>query len=126
MPPVYQIFVQSEFSAAHCLRNYSGDCARVHGHNWTVEVQLKCRELDPIGLGIDFREVKGAIRQALSEIDHVDLNELPQFQSVNPSSENIARWLFHEIGRRLNSDRISISGVKVSESPQTGVLYTEE
>ncbi len=126
MTGIYEVFVRSEFSAAHCLRGYPGDCARVHGHNWTVEVRLKCRELDPIGLSIDFREVKAAVRDLLSELDHADLNDLPPFRSANPSSENIARHLFAALGKKLNSDRIQVSGVEVSESPGQGVRYAEE
>ncbi len=126
MPGSYDIFVKSEFSAAHCLRGYPGDCARVHGHNWAVEVRLKCRKLDPIGLGIDFREVKAAVKEVLSQLDHADLNDLAPFRAANPSSENIARYLFEELGKRLNSERVKICGIEVSESPGQGVYYTEE
>ena len=125
MSGTYTIFVQSEFSAAHCLRDYPGDCAQVHGHNWTVEVHLICRDLDAIGLGIDFRKVKDAVRSILADLNHTDLNALPAFQALNPSSENIARYLYGALGARLNSDRVRISGVKVMESPGQGVLYTE-
>lgn len=125
MAGTFEIFVKSEFSAAHCLRGYPGDCAQVHGHNWTVEVSLKCSELDRIGLGIDFREVKGAVKAVMAELDHADLNDHPYFQDLNPSSENIAVYLFHALERRLNSDRVKVSGIKVSESPGQGVIYRE-
>jgi 6-pyruvoyltetrahydropterin/6-carboxytetrahydropterin synthase len=91
-----------------------------------VKVYLKCRELDSIGLGIDFRKVKGAVKEVLSGLDHADLNSMPQFQLVNPSSENIARYLYRELEKRLNSDRVAISGIEVSESPGQGVYYSEE
>jgi len=126
MPATYNIFVQTEFAAAHCLRNYPGDCAQVHGHNWIVEVQLKCRELDEIGLGVDFRTVKKAVQEILADLDHTDLNEFPPFRITNPSSENIARYLYQALAGRLNSDRVAVYGVKVSESHGQGVLYTEE
>ena len=126
MAGIYEIFVQSEFAAAHCLRNYPGDCAQVHGHNWIVEVHLKCRDLDAIGLGIDFRAVKGAVKKVLSELDHTDLNELFPFQTINPSSENIARYLYQALSDELNSERVTVSGIKISESPGQGVFYREE
>ena len=126
MPGIYEIFVRSEFSAAHCLRGYPGDCAQVHGHNWSVEVRLKCRELNSIGLGIDFRKVKEAVKGVLAELDHTDLNDLLPFRMANPSSENIARYLYKELGKRLDSDLIQVSGVEVAESPGQGVFYTEE
>lgn len=126
MAGTFEIFVKSEFSAAHCLRGYPGDCAQVHGHNWTVEVFLKCSELDSIGLGIDFREVKGTVKAVMADLDHVDLNDLPYFRSLNPSSENIAVYLFREIGKRLNSERVKVSSIKVSESPGQGVIYSEK
>lgn len=125
MPGVFEIFVKSEFAAAHCLRGYPGDCAQVHGHNWTVEVSLSCSELDRIGLGIDFREVKKAVRGVIAGLDHTDLNDHPHFKNLNPSSENIAVYLYREIGKRLDSDRVKVSGIKVSESPGQGVIYRE-
>lgn len=125
MAGIFEIFVRSEFAAAHCLRGYPGDCARLHGHNWTVEVSLRCSELDRIGLGIDFREVKEAVREVMAELDHADLNDHPYFKELNPSSENIAVYLYRELGKRLDSDRVKVSGIKVSESPGQGVIYRE-
>jgi 6-pyruvoyltetrahydropterin/6-carboxytetrahydropterin synthase len=125
MAGIFEIFVRSEFAAAHCLRGYPGDCARLHGHNWTVEVSLRCSELDRIGLGIDFREVKEAIKEVMAELDHADLNDHPYFKEMNPSSENIAVYLYRELGKRLDSDRVKVSGIKVSESPGQGVIYRE-
>ena len=126
MPGSYEIFVRTEFSAAHCLRGYPGDCAQLHGHNWVVKVFLRCRQLNQIGLGIDFREVKTAIGEIVQEFDHNNLNEFPAFQEENPSSENIARFLYRQLGRKLNSPGVRVSGVKISESPGQGVCYREE
>jgi 6-pyruvoyltetrahydropterin/6-carboxytetrahydropterin synthase len=126
MPGVFEINVRTHFSAAHYLKGYPGDCVRIHGHNWIVEAFVKCRELNDIGIGIDFKEIKEAVKQVIRGLDHVNLNELPAFQEVNPSSENIARLLYHELSGKLNSDSVRVSRVKVSETPGTGAAYWEE
>jgi 6-pyruvoyltetrahydropterin/6-carboxytetrahydropterin synthase len=126
MPEVFEISVTTEFSAAHSLQGYPGNCAQVHGHNWTVEVFVRCRELNAIGIGIDFREVKRAIRESIEALDHSCLNEHPSFKELNPSSENIAKLLYKELRAKINSENANISRVKVSETPNTGAYYWEE
>jgi 6-pyruvoyltetrahydropterin/6-carboxytetrahydropterin synthase len=126
MPGFFEISVATEFSAAHSLHGYPGDCAQVHGHNWTVEVFVRCRALNDIGIGIDFREVKRAIKESIDTLDHSCLNEHPAFERANPSSENIAKFLYKELGPRINSENAKISRVKVSETPKTGACYWEE
>ncbi len=126
MAGVFEVYVQSHFSAAHSLRGYPGDCARVHGHNWMVEVFVRCAELDELGIGIDFRDIKAAVENVLVGLDHCDLNDLPFFTEQNPSSENIARFLYKELSKRLATQKIHISKVKVSETPGAGAFYWEE
>ena len=126
MPEVYEVYVKTHFSAAHCLDGYPGDCARLHGHNWIVEVYVQCKKLNDIGIGIDFRDIKIAVKDVMEGLDHFNLNDLPAFQNINPSSENIAKFLYKEISKRINSDVISVSKVKVSETPGAGAFYWEE
>ena len=126
MAGVFEVYVKSHFSAAHSLRGYPGDCARVHGHNWMVEVFVRCAELDDIGIGIDFRDIRAAVKEVLAGLDHRDLNDLPLFADQNPTSENIARFLYKELSRKLNTPKIRISRVKVSETPGAGAFYWEE
>ena len=123
---VFEIYVQTHFSAAHALNGYPGDCARVHGHNWIIDVFVRCRELDNIGIGIDFRDIKKSVRNVLKSLDHFNLNDLPAFQDINPTSENIARFLYRELSLQLNSDTVTVSKVKVSETPGAGAFYWEE
>jgi len=111
MPGIFEISVEEQFSAAHALRDYPGNCEHLHGHNWAVRVTVECRELNEIGIGIDFREVKQTVREALHRLDHINLNELPPFQKANPSSENIARHLYLELSGKLNRDTIRVSRV---------------
>ena len=126
MPEIFEINVKTHFSAAHSLRGYQGDCAGIHGHNWTVEVFVRCRELDEIGIGIDFRDVKQTVGDVLGGLDHFNLNEHPAFKEINPTSENIARFLYNELNKKLNSDKVKVSRVMVSETPNTGACYWEE
>jgi len=126
MSGIYEVYVETHFSAAHSLVGYPGDCARTHGHNWIIEVYVKCKELDGIGIGIDFRDIKKAVKDTLSGLDHFNLNDLPAFKDENPTSENIARYLYKEIGDAINSDVIAVSKVKVCETPGAGAFYWEE
>lgn len=125
MPGIFEISIEEQFSAAHALRNYPGNCEHLHGHNWAVRVTAECKELNEIGIGIDFREVKESVREALHHLDHVNLNELPPFCDVNPSSENIARYLYTELSGKLNTDKIRIARVRVSETPTSSATYRE-
>jgi 6-pyruvoyltetrahydropterin/6-carboxytetrahydropterin synthase len=126
MTGVFEVYVKSHFSAAHSLREYKGNCARVHGHNWMVEVFVRCAELDELGIGIDFRDIKAAVKEVLVGLDHCDLNDLPEFAEKNPTSENIARFLYRELSKRLDTHNIHVSKVKVSETPGAGAFYWEE
>lgn len=126
MPGVFEVYVKTHFCAAHHLRGYPGDCARVHGHNWIIEVFVRCRELNEIGIAVDFREIKRAVKEVLSGIDHLDLNELPVFRDSNPTSENIARYLYRELSEAINTEEARVSKVKVCETPGAGAFYWEE
>lgn len=126
MSGTFEVYIKTHFSAAHRLCGYPGDCARVHGHNWIVEVYVRSKELNEIGIAIDFREIKTAVKEVLARMDHTDLNDLAAFHDVNPSSENIARYLYLELGRILNTETVQVSRVKVCETPGAGAFYWED
>jgi 6-pyruvoyltetrahydropterin/6-carboxytetrahydropterin synthase len=125
MPGVFEICVESHFSAAHSLSGYHGDCAHVHGHNWIVEVFVTCRELNAIGIGIDFRDLRKIIKDIIKDLDHSYLNEHSEFTRTNPSSENISKFLYKELGKKINSHTVQVSKVKVSETRGAGAYYWE-
>jgi len=120
---MFHIFIKSHFSAGHHLRDYPGNCERPHGHNWKVEVTVKANKLDELGMGIDFRTVKNAVNEVLDTLDHRDLNEHPDFQSTNPSSENIAAYIFRNLQKDLTADRYGVYSVTVCETENSGVTY---
>jgi 6-pyruvoyltetrahydropterin/6-carboxytetrahydropterin synthase len=126
MTEVFEICVQTTFSAAHFLKGYRGDCARMHGHNWTVVVYIKCYGLNEIGVGIDFRDIKQTMNDIVKDFDHHNLNELAIFENMNPTSENIAKHIYGKLSALINSDTVKVSKVKVSESPKTSASYWEE
>lgn len=126
MAATYTLRVQTEFAAAHNLRDYAGSCSRLHGHNWKLEVEVRSRGLDGTGMAIDFREIRRIARGVTDELDHRYLNELEAFTEVNPTAENIAAHCFREIGRRLNAANLNVSAVTLWENDRACVRYTEE
>ena len=123
---MHHIFIKTHFSAGHHLRNYPGNCEKPHGHNWKVEVTVKADELDELGMGIDFRDLKTATNQVLETLDHRDLNEHPDFMEINPSSENIAVYIFRKLQDLLDSDRCSVHSITVRETDNSGTTYFGE
>ena len=124
---MFEIFIRTHFSAAHYLRDYPGNCEHLHGHNWDVEVAVRTEELDPIDMGIDFKGLKKVVARALSELDHTNLNDHPQFQDRNPSSERLAEYIYGRVKRELVPfDRVDLARVVVCETPGTGVSYWED
>ncbi len=123
---MFDIFIDTHFSAGHHLRNYPGNCEHPHGHNWSVRVTVRASELDHLGMGVDFRTVKDAVNKVLDTLDHRNLNEHPSFLEINPSSENLAVYIFNELKPDLRSDRYKVHSVTVGETPSSGVTYFEE
>ena len=123
---MYELKIITEFSAAHNLRNFRGKCEALHGHNWKVEVVLSGKNLDESGVVLDFAEVKAATSEIMSEIDHRYLNDLPFFMENNPSSENIARYIFHRLQEKIDNDRVRIRRVTAWESQDACASYLGE
>ena len=120
---MFHIFIKSHFSAGHHLRDYPGNCERPHGHNWKVEVTVKADSLDNLGMGLDFKALKYEVNKVLDTLDHHDLNEHADFQSVNPSSENIAVYIFNNLQNSLSTERYGVHSVTVRETDNSGVTY---
>ena len=120
---MFHIFIKSHFSAGHHLRDYPGNCERPHGHNWKVEVTVKADSLDNLGMGLDFKALKYEVNKVLDTLDHHDLNEHADFLSVNPSSENIAVYIFNNLQKILSTDRYGVHSVTVRETDNSGVTY---
>lgn len=122
---MFDIFTRTHFSAGHHLREYPGDCEKPHGHNWKIEVTVRATELDELGMAVDFRVVKKAVKEIIDTLDHCDLNEHPDFKEKNPSSENIAVYIFENLKNKLTSKRYRPYSVTVRETDNCGVTYRE-
>lgn len=126
MNSVYTLKVVTDFAASHALRNYQGACQRLHGHNWKVEVEVKSRQLNEAGMAIDFKAIKNATNQVLEGLDHYHLNDIPPFDKINPTAENIAGYLYKAIGKIINTPSVSVSAVTVWETERACARYSEE
>ena len=123
---MYQISVEQHFDAAHFLRGCRGKCEALHGHRYRVVAQIKASKLDDIGLAYDFTELKQHLGDIVSRFDHTCLNDVPPFDKINPSAENIASTIYNELKLKLAQAPVSVSCVEVWESPQSGVAYSPD
>ena len=122
---MYDVTVKTGFSAAHQLRLYDGKYENLHGHNWTAQVTVEADELNPIGVGIDFVELKEMVEGILSRLDYQNINEISPFDKENPSAENIARWLFLELKTQIDTESTRVKRVEVCEMEGCGASYYE-
>jgi 6-pyruvoyltetrahydropterin/6-carboxytetrahydropterin synthase len=122
---MYEIRVQSDFSSAHSLRGYRGKCEGLHGHNWKVIARLGSEELDHLGMVVDFKILKEELQKVLEGLDHKYLNDIPPFDTINPSSENLARHIFVELKRAMDARGLKVIKVTVWESDNSAGSYWE-
>jgi 6-pyruvoyltetrahydropterin/6-carboxytetrahydropterin synthase len=122
---MFEVEIIRNFSAAHQLNDYNGDCSRLHGHNWIVKVFARTEKLDDIGISVDFRRLKQELDAILAPMDHNNLNEITSFNKKNPSSENIAKHIYTEMSKAINTNSLTISKVSVSESQDSIASYFE-
>lgn len=122
---MFEVNVEETFAAAHNLRNYKGKCESLHGHNYKVRVTVSGKELDATGLLYDFVNLKQAIQGVIRSLDHVYLNEFPPFDVLNPSAENIARYIYEEAAKRLPPapNGAGIASITVWESELASATY---
>jgi 6-pyruvoyltetrahydropterin/6-carboxytetrahydropterin synthase len=120
---MYKLRVRSEFSAAHNLRGYRGKCEALHGHNWKVEAALAARDVGRDGLAMDFHVIKRALKKILDELDHAYLNELPYFKKQNPTSENLARYIYEKLRIKFVAADCELREVTVWESDNCSATY---
>ncbi len=120
---MYRVSVRKHFDAAHYLRNYRGKCENMHGHRFEVVVTLEAQTLDEAGMAFDFTKLKKHLKVILDKYDHICLNEIPPFDEVNPSSENIAATICRELTPNIDKEIVTIYSVEVWESPDSWAEY---
>ncbi len=122
---MYKLKIITGFDAAHQLRGYKGKCENIHGHNWKVEVEVIAENLNEIGIAIDFKELKGITEEIISRLDHSFINQISPFTEINPSSENIARWIYMSLRDKLSQVPVKLYSVTVWESDYASATYFE-
>ena len=119
----FSLTVTVDFAAAHQLHGYEGNCARLHGHNWKIIVEVSGQKLDDVGMVLDFKAMKKAAREAAKVLDHQFLNQIEPFDRINPTAEHIAVWFFVELSRKLNQPNARVSAITVWENDYSAVTY---
>lgn len=122
---MYELMIETSFSAAHQLRGYMGKCEQMHGHNWKIQVHVTAERLNQIDIAMDFHELKKLTNEIISPLDHTFLNEIFPFTEKNPSSENIAKWIYDCLKKKINDENIEVSAVTVWESDYASATYYE-
>ncbi|MBX5479157.1 MAG: 6-carboxytetrahydropterin synthase QueD [Pyrinomonas methylaliphatogenes] len=124
MSGYFEVMIERNFSSAHQLRGYKGKCENLHGHNYKVEIYARGRKLNEIGLLVDFAELKAAADEVIERLDHRNLNEIPPFdRELNPSAENLARYILEQIAARISDERVQIYKVRCFETPTSVATY---
>ncbi len=113
---MFELKVITRFAAAHQLKMVAEQCENLHGHNWKIEVCVTGDSLNSAGVLIDFGELKEHIAVIIDSLDHTFLNELESFKNGNPSSENIAFYIAHELQPIISELGINVSSVTAWES----------
>ena len=120
---MYEISVEYTFAAGHALREYKGKCENVHGHNYKVQVTIAGDQLNAAGLLMDFVDLRAEIKGLVEKLDHRFLNDIPPFDRLNPSAENLAKYICDAIEPQTRSQGLRVLGVTVWETDTTSATY---
>jgi 6-pyruvoyltetrahydropterin/6-carboxytetrahydropterin synthase len=119
---MYDLMIRGHFDAAHALHGYPGECAKLHGHTWDVEVVVRGSMLDEVGIVYDFKTLKEDLSSVLDPLDHAYLNDVPPFDTLNPTAEHLSRHIYDQLAQRLEGG-IRVVEVSVWESPIARITY---
>ena len=118
---MFEVKIETHFSAAHHLLNYKGECENQHGHNWRVEVYVEGNDLDKSNILVDFKLLKKKVNEIVDYLDHKDINELEEFKDVSPSSEMLSKFIYKKVQKEFPN----VSKVSVWETPTSRATYWE-
>ena len=121
---MYEITILAHFSGAHRLRYLHGQCEALHGHNWKIEVSVTSRRLGKDGVALDFGILKQEVAEVLKTLDHTFLNDLPYFKKREPSSENIAKYIFDRLQPQARKRAVTLKKVTAWESESASATYS--
>ncbi len=122
---MFEVSKEIMISATHRVREHQGGCENIHGHNWKIIVYVGAQELNNMGMVIDFKDLKHVMKRVIMPMDHNDINTYPPFDKLNPTSENMAKFIFDEISKELNDERKQVSKVEVYETDSSKAVYSK-
>lgn len=115
--------VTMDFAASHIIEGHPGKCARLHGHNWTVAAQVECTTLNDIGIGMDFADLKAMMNTVIMDtLDHRHLNDISPFDQINPTAENVSKYIFEELTKHL-PNHVRLNQVSLNETDRCRTVY---
>lgn len=123
----YTIGISDHFDSAHFLKNYPGACSNLHGHTWKVDILISCKELDKIGMSIDFKIFKKILKNILSKYDHHLINDIEPFNNINPTAENLSREIYIQLKSQIKKEypNTKLESVTIWESPKAFAKFEE-
>lgn len=125
MSASFKVKVQTHFSAARQIKGYEGPCANIHGNTFVVKATIKTSELDDLGLSIDYKVLSDNLETVITPLKHQNLNNLKEFESINPSSENIAKYIYTQLKILVNNEGFKLKKISIQEAPNVTISYSE-
>lgn len=123
---MFEIMVEDSFSAAHRLRNQQGKPEKIHGHHWKIQFFVLCKDLNSCGISIEFNQLKKELRSLIDPLDRSFINEVFPFTEINPTNENLSKWLYDTLTKRIDSDHMEVSRIVVAEEEGLSATYFED
>ena len=119
---MYEVMVGGSFRASHFI-DFPDGPEPPHEHDFRVQLFVRGEELDETGFLLDFFYLRRLLEEMLRPLQGANLNEVPPFTDQSTSAENLARYLFGELERRLEGKSLRVSGVKVWDTPESCAAY---
>ncbi len=123
---MFEIMIEETFSAAHRLRKPKGKSEKIHGHNWKIQFYILSKDVNSYGISIEFDQLKKELRSLIDPLDRSFINEVFPFTEINPTSENISKWIYDTLSKRLDGDHMEVSRIVVSEEEGVSATYLED
>ena len=129
MEGFFDISVMTDFAASHIIHGHPGRCARLHGHNWKIETSIRIPEnmINNIGIGVDFKDLKLMVREIIDLLEHRHLNDIPPFNKINPTAENLSKWIYDKLEKLFEDRKLNIKLLALSlwENDRSCVKYSK-
>jgi 6-pyruvoyltetrahydropterin/6-carboxytetrahydropterin synthase len=121
----FTVRVSARFEAAHFLREYRGISEPLHGHSYKVEADLAARAggVDSDAIAVDFVSARHKLGALAKTLDYGCINDVPPFDRINPSAENIAEWFARELGAAVAGEDAVVRAVTIWEGPVNSVTF---